>query len=110
MGKTPECSVHHKIWQWKIDEIISPQTMLVDGVQRHVKDVSPCCAFSTLEDNEEDNIQFDPDLLLPLWVSSEILPTKLEEGMIESAGGDGGRGEKDGNEEVMPLILRRSTR
>ena len=29
---------------------------------------------------------------------------------MESAGGDGGSGEEDGNEEVMPLILRRSIR
>ena len=42
----------------KIDEIISPQTMLVDDVPCHVKDIRPCCASSTSEDNEEDNIQF----------------------------------------------------
>ena len=72
--------------------------MLVDGVPRHVKDVCPCCASSTSEDDEEDNIQFkdDPDPLLPLWISSEMLPTEQEEGMMESAGGNGGSGEEDG--------------
>ena len=76
------------------------------------ENVRPCCASSTSENDEEDNIQFkdDPDPLLPLWISSEILPTEPEEGMMESAGGDGGSGEKDGNKEVTPPILHRSTR
>ena len=39
----------------KIDKIISPQIMLVDGVPHNVKDVHLCCASSTSEDNEEDN-------------------------------------------------------
>ena len=62
-----------KFGSGKIDEIISPQTMLIDGIPHHVKDVHPCCASSTLEDNEEDNAQFkdDPDPLLPIWISSD---------------------------------------
>ena len=81
--------------------------MFVDCVPRHVKDLRPCCTSSTSEDDEEDNIAFedDPDPPLPLWISSETLPTEPEEGMTESAGGDGGSGEEDGNKEVTPPIL-----
>ena len=109
--KPPNARCTTRFGSGKIDEIISPQTVLVDGVPRHVKDVRPCCISSTSEDDEEDNIQFedDPDPLLPLWISSETLPMEPEEGMMESAGSDGGSGEEDGNEEMTPLILCRST-
>ena len=102
--KPPNAQCTTRFGSGKIDEIISPQTMLVDGVPRHVKDAHPCCASSTLEDDEEDNIQFedDPNPLLPLWISPEMLPMDPKEGMMESAGGDGGSGEEDGNEEVTP--------
>ena len=110
--KPPNIRCTTRFGSGKIDEIISPQTMLVDGVPCYAKDVHTCCTTSTWEDNEEDNIQFEdnPDPLLPLWISPEMLPTEPEEGMMESAGGDGGSGEEDRNKEVTPPILHRSTR
>ena len=112
MGKTPNARCTTRFGSGKIDEIISPQTMLVHGIPCHVKDVRPCCASSTLEDDEEDNIQFqdDPDPLLRLWISPETLPMKPEEGMMVSAGGDGSSGEEDGNKNGTLLISYRSTR
>ena len=38
-----------------------------------------------------------------------MLPMEPEEGMMESADGDSSSDEEDGNEELTPLILRRST-
>ena len=80
--KPPNARCTTRFGSGKIDEIISPQTMLDDGVPRHVKDVNPCCASSTSEDDKEDNTQFrdDPDPLLPLCISSETLPMEQEEG------------------------------
>ena len=69
----PQCTT--RFGSGKIDEI-SPKTMLVGGVPHHVKDVRSCYASSTSEDDEENNIQFEdePDPLLPLQISPEMLP------------------------------------
>ena len=40
-------------------------SMLVDGVPRHVKDVSPCCASSTLEDDVK--IEYNSRMILTLY-------------------------------------------